>query len=86
MEDVKILFFGLSKRLIVQDEHVSNEVKDTAVKEESFACKATSDREGPPEEIKKLNVKVEYVESIISNFIKDGYLPMVWQTSRPVKE
>jgi len=57
---------------------VANRVKDVALIGESFACKAISDREGLSEEMEKLGVKVEYVGSITSNLIKDGYLPMVW--------
>lgn len=78
LEDVKIVFFGPSERLIVQDEQVSNEVKAIAVVGEAFACKAILDREGFSGEMEKLGVKVKYVGSIISNFIKGGYLPMVW--------
>lgn len=78
LDDVKIVFFGPSEKLIVQDEQVANEVKDIAVIGESFACKFISDREGFSDEVEKLGVKVEYVGSIISNFIKKGYLPMVW--------
>jgi hypothetical protein len=78
LEDVKVVFFGPSERLIVQDEQVADEVKDIALLGETFACKAISDMEGFSEEVEKLGVKVEYVGSVISNLIKEGYLPMVW--------
>lgn len=78
LEDVKVVFFGPSERLTVEDEQVSSVVKDVAVLGESFACKAISDREGVSEELERLGVRVEYVGSIISDLIKDGYVPMVW--------
>ena len=78
LDDVKIVFFGPSERLMVEDKQVSSEAKEIATKAECYACKAISDRENLSEEIEKLDMKVEYVGSIISNFIKDGYLPMVW--------
>ena len=78
LEDVKVVFFGPSERLVAEDDQVADEVKDIALIGESFACKAISDREGFSGELEKLGVKVEYVGSIISNLIKDGYLPMVW--------
>ena len=56
---------------------LGDEVKDIALIGESFACKAISDREGVSGELEKLDVKVEYVGSIISNLIKEGYLTMV---------
>lgn len=78
LDSVKIVFFGPSEKLIVRDEEVFNQVRDLAVIGESFACKAISDREGVSEKIEKLNVKVRYVGAIVSDFIKEGYLPMVW--------
>ncbi|MCW3992713.1 MAG: hypothetical protein NWE79_08375 [Candidatus Bathyarchaeota archaeon] len=78
LADVKVIFFGPSERLVVQDDEVAERVKEVALVGESFACKAISDREGLSEEVEKLGVKVEYVGSIISDLIKDGYLPMVW--------
>ncbi|MFX1521232.1 MAG: hypothetical protein ACFFCD_15065 [Promethearchaeota archaeon] len=78
MEDVKVVFFGPSERLIIQDAQVLTEVQDITESEEPLACKAISDREGISEDLKKFGVKVEYVGSIISDLIKDGYLPMVW--------
>jgi len=78
LEDVKVVFFGPSERLITEDDQVADEVKEVALIGESFACKAISDREGFSGELERLGVKVEYVGSIISNHIKDGYLPMVW--------
>jgi len=78
LADVKVVFFGPSERLVVQDDEVAERVKEVALVGESFACKAISDREGLSEEVEKLGVKVEYVGSIISDLIKDGYLPMVW--------
>ncbi|MFQ6053019.1 MAG: hypothetical protein ACE5OO_02150 [Candidatus Bathyarchaeia archaeon] len=78
LEDVKVVFFGPSEKLIVDDEEVAGQVKDVAVLGESFACKAISDREGLSEELEKLGIRVEYVGSIISDYVNDGYLPMVW--------
>jgi len=78
LEDVKIVFFGPSERLIVEDKEVSNRAKEIAAIGETFACKAISDKEDLSADVKKLGVKVEYVGSIISHFIENGYLPMVW--------
>ena len=37
-----------------------------------------SDRDGISEKIEALGVNVDYVGTIISNLIKDGYVPMVF--------
>ena len=78
MDDVKIIFFGPSERLIVTDKQLSNEVIEIATIGEAFACKAISDRDGFSENIEKLGVKVEFVGSKISKLVKQGYVPMVW--------
>lgn len=78
LDDVKVVFFGPSERLVAEDDEVADTVKDVALIGESFACKALSDREGFSGELEKLGVKVEYIGSMMSNLIKGGYLPMVW--------
>jgi hypothetical protein len=54
MDKVKIIFFGPSERLLVED------------------------RDGISEKIEDLGVKVDYVGTIISDLLKDGYVPMVF--------
>ena len=75
--DVKVVFFGPSERLILR-KGISEEVKELSTLSEVFACKTISDKAGISEDLEKLDIKVEYVGACISNFIKDGYLPMVW--------
>jgi hypothetical protein len=78
MEEVKVVYFGPSEQLMEKDPDVANAVIEVASMGESFACKAISDREGISEKIDEMGVKVEYVGTIISDYIKDGYIPMVW--------
>jgi len=77
-EDVKVVFFGPSERLIVQDEEVAARASDIASEGKATACKFLSDRDEISEAIEKLGVKVEYVGKSVSRLIKDGYIPMVW--------
>jgi hypothetical protein len=78
MEDVKVVFFGPSERLATQDEEVASRAREIAKAGGSFACKAISDREGISEGLEELGLKIEYVGTIISDLVKDGYVPMVW--------
>jgi len=78
LDEVKVVFFGPSERLMVEDEDVSQEALEVAELCESLACKAISDREEISEAITKMGVRVEYVGRIISDYIRDGYVPMVW--------
>ncbi len=78
LDDVKVVYFGPSERLIVQDEDVMAEAIEIAAQSQTFACKALSDRDNVSGTIEELGVKVEYVGTIVSDFIKEGYVPMVW--------
>jgi hypothetical protein len=78
LPDVKVVYFGPSERLMVEDSEVRDAAIEVANLGESFACKAISDREEISEKVDDMGIKVEYVGSIISDFIKDGYVPMVW--------
>ena len=78
LEDLKVVLFGPSERLIVQDEQVWKEAKYISEMIGILACKAVSDEYDSSKELEKRGVKVEYVGGIISDFIKDGCVPMVW--------
>jgi hypothetical protein len=77
-EDVKILFFGPSEQLVAEDDEIKCRARDLAAATECYACKAISDRGSISDDFDKIGVKVEYVGTIISGFLKDGYIPMVW--------
>jgi len=78
MEDVKVVYFGPSEQLMVTDSDVASAAIEVAGLSDSFACKAISDREGISDKVGGMGVRVEYVGSIISDLIKQGYAPMVW--------
>ena len=78
MDDVKVVYFGPSEKLMYSDSDVASAAIEIAGMGETFACKAISDKEGISEKIDEMGVKVEYVGTVISDYIKDGYVPMVW--------
>ncbi|MFC1803408.1 hypothetical protein ACFL0D_05515 [Thermoproteota archaeon] len=78
LDDVKVVYFGPSEQLMYNDHEVANAAIEVASLGESFACKAISDREGISKKINGMGVKVEYVGTIISDYIKQGYIPMLW--------
>jgi hypothetical protein len=78
LNDIKVVYFGPSEKLVVNDPIISDQAKEIAEAGGSIACKYISDRDGVSGDFKKLGVRVEYVGSIISELIKDGYVPMVW--------
>ena len=78
LDDLKVILFGPSEKLIVQDEGVWIEVKRLNEMIGTIACKAISDEYKTSSELEKRGVKVEYVGKIVSDLIKDGYIPMIW--------
>ena len=78
LDDVKIVFFGPSEKLAAHDTEVAWFVKEITDKTACFACKAISDKEGVSEKLGEIGIEVEYVGTIVSNAIKEGYSPMVW--------
>ena len=78
MDEVRVIFFGPSERLLVEDERIAQVAKEMGAVEKPIACKFISDRDGISEKIEGLGVKVDYVGTIISDFIKEGYVPMVF--------
>jgi hypothetical protein len=78
LDDIKVIFFGPSERLVAEDKDIAKEAQEIAKLRECVACKYISDKGGLSGDLTKLGIKIEYVGPIISNLIKDGYIPMVW--------
>ena len=77
-EDVRVVYFGPVERLMASDAKVADAAIEISSMGESIACKAISDRQNISDKIAGMGVRIEYVGSIISDYINDGYVPMVW--------
>ena len=78
LDDVKVVLFGPSEKLVTHDDRVAWFIKEIIDEGDCFACQAISDKQGVSQKLAEAGVKVEYVGLIVSNAIKDGYVPMVW--------
>jgi len=79
VDDVKVVFLGATcERMLAQDEEMASVALELAPEGHVIACKAISDREGISGKFEEMGVRVEYVGSIITDAIKDGYAPMVF--------
>ena len=79
MEEVKLIFFGPAEELLLKDDELQNLLHDyQAENETALACKFVAKTENLEEDISSLGVDVRYVGEIISNLIKEGYIPLVW--------
>lgn len=79
MEEVKVFFFGPAQKLLLQDLTLQNFVSDVAkLGEVPNICKFISDSDGSTSELTKIGVNAIPVGSVISQYINDGFVPMVW--------
>ena len=78
MDEVEVIFIGPSERLLVEDEAIIEAVKDFPDFQNTKVCKFLSDRDGISEKIADMGLTVDYVGPIISAFINEGYIPMVF--------
>lgn len=79
LEDVKIVFFGPSESLLLEDEDLQELLREFHRHEQkAIACKYVASRTGAGDGLGALGVDVVYVGELISNLIKDGYTPLVW--------
>jgi hypothetical protein len=78
LDEVKVIFFGPFEDLLCEDEEVADFASQLLEHETPIACKRLSDNAGISGKLEELGYRVEYIGSIISNAIKDGYVPMVF--------
>jgi hypothetical protein len=78
LDDVKVIFFGPFENLVCEDEEVARTAAQLLEFETPVACKKLSDRDEITAKLEDLGYKVEYVGTLISDFIKQGYAPLVF--------
>ena len=78
VDDLKVIFFGPFENLMCEDEAVAQAASRLLEYETPIACKFLSDRDGISENLEKMGVNVDYVGSLISGYIEEGYIPMVF--------
>ena len=78
LDDVKVVFFGPFETLVCRDEEVSEAAAELLQHQTPIACKFLSDQEGTSDRLVELGFDVDYVGSLVSNYIKEGYVPLVF--------
>ena len=78
LENVKVIFFGPFENLVCEDEDVMEAAFRLKEYQTPVACKFLSDRDGISAQLDSLGFNVDYVGSMLSDFIKKGYTPMVF--------
>lgn len=78
VDDIKVIFFGPFENLLCEDEEVVQAASKLMDYQTPIACKFLSDRDGISDKLEKLGVNVDYVGSLISGYISEGYAPLVF--------
>ena len=78
LADVKVFFFGPFENLVCQDDDVMDAALQLKEYQTPIACKFLSDRDNVSDKLDGLGFDVQYVGSMISDHIKQGYIPMVF--------
>ncbi len=74
MDEVKVIFFGPSEKVVANDAEVQARVKEVLEQGvEVLACKWCADRMGITEKLEAVGIKVVYVGSVISDLLKEGW-------------
>jgi len=79
MDGVKVIIFGPSEKLAACDTEVQEKLKELqGAGVEVMACKWCADRMNITAPLEKAGIKVVYVGSIISQLLKDGWVPLTF--------
>ena len=78
VDDMKVIFFGPFENLMCEDEDVVQAASQLLDYQTPIACKFLSDRDGISDKLEGLGVNVDYVGSLISGYLAEGYIPLVF--------
>jgi len=79
MDEVKVIFFGPSEKVVANDVEVQGRIKELLeAGVEVLACKWCADRMGLTEKLEATGVKVVYVGSIIYELLKEGWASLTF--------
>jgi hypothetical protein len=79
MDDLRLVLWGPAERTIAESTELQEMVKEyQGLGKSVLACKTCSDRYGVTEEMEKLGCVVDYVGSIVSQWIKDEFTLFNW--------
>jgi hypothetical protein len=79
MDEVRVILWGPTERLAVEDKNFQNLINMLIVAGvDVVACKACSDNFGVSEELEKIGVKVQYVGTLVTEMMKNGWYQLTF--------
>ncbi len=78
-EEVRLIVWGPSARLLVEDTELQEKVREMkADGVELIACRACSDRLGVSEQLEALGIAVLYVGELLTEMLKEGWVCLTY--------
>lgn len=79
MDDIRLVLWGPSEMTIASNSELQQMVREyLSLGKPVLACRTCSDRYGVTEDMKQLGCTVDYVGSIVTGWIKEGFIPFTW--------
>ena len=79
MDDIRLVLWGPSKKTIAENQELQQMIGEyLSLGKSVWACKTCSARYGVTEAMKHLECSVDYVGSIVTGWIKEGFVTFTW--------
>jgi hypothetical protein len=79
MDDIRLVLWGPSEKVIAENQELQQMIREyMALGKTVWACKTCSERYGVTEAMEGLGCTVDYVGSIVTGWIKEGFVPFTW--------
>ena len=79
MDEIRLVLWGPSEKTIAENPELQQMIREyLSLGKRVWACKTCSDRYGVTEAMERLGCTVDYVGSIVTGWIKEGFVPFTW--------
>ncbi len=79
MDEVRVILWGPTEKMVVEDKEFQEQVMLLMVAGvEVIACKACSDNFGVSDELEKIGIDVRYVGTYVTEMLKDGWYQLTF--------
>ena len=79
MDEVRVILWGPTEKLVVEDKDFQDMISLLMVSGiEVMACKACSDNFGVSEDLEDLGINVQYVGTLVSDMLKEGWYQLTF--------
>ncbi len=79
MDQVRVILWGPTEKIAAENRDFQEQIRLLMdAKVEVIACKACSDNFGVSEELEKIGINVQYVGTLVTEMLKDGWYQLTF--------